>query len=107
MRVRDVTAMGMFGEHRTPPYYRAPETLATNACTAARSLRTAVLRSGADIVAIGKAAITNHDFPMLVQADPTAAMRQLPVPKEVLAAEGLGPAFLDYMSTWDGFVGQP
>ena len=62
---------------------------------------------GADIVAIGKAAITNHDFPMLVQADPTAAMRQLPVPKEVLAAEGLGPAFLDYMSTWDGFVGQP
>jgi len=60
---------------------------------------------GADIVAIGRAAITNHDFPQLVQADPGAAMRELPVTKEVLAAEGLGSAFLDYMSNWKGFVG--
>ena len=60
---------------------------------------------GADIVAIGRAAITNHNFPQLVQADPTVAMRELPVAKEVLAAEGLGPAFLDYMSNWKGFVG--
>ena len=60
---------------------------------------------GADIAAIGRAAITNHDFPRLVQADPTAAMRELPVAREVLAAEGLGPAFLDYMSNWKGFVG--
>ncbi|MDA0249482.1 MAG: NADH:flavin oxidoreductase [Actinomycetota bacterium] len=60
---------------------------------------------GADIAAIGRAAITNHDFPRLVQADPTAAMRQLPVAREVLAAEGLGPAFLEYMSNWKGFVG--
>jgi 2,4-dienoyl-CoA reductase-like NADH-dependent reductase (Old Yellow Enzyme family) len=60
---------------------------------------------GADIVAIGRAAITNHDFPRLVQADSTAAMRELPVAREVLAAEGLGPAFLEYMSNWKGFVG--
>lgn len=60
---------------------------------------------GADIVAIGRAAITNHDFPRLVQADPAAAMRELPVAREVLIAEGLGPAFLDYMSSWQGFVG--
>lgn len=60
---------------------------------------------GADIVAIGRAAITNHDFPLLVQADPAAAMRQLPVAREVLVAEGLGPAFLEYMSNWKGFVG--
>jgi 2,4-dienoyl-CoA reductase-like NADH-dependent reductase (Old Yellow Enzyme family) len=60
---------------------------------------------GADIVAIGRAAITNHDFPHLVQADPTAAMRELPVARQVLVAEGLGPAFLDYMSNWKGFVG--
>jgi 2,4-dienoyl-CoA reductase-like NADH-dependent reductase (Old Yellow Enzyme family) len=63
------------------------------------------LDGGADIVAIGRAAITNHDFPLLVQADPTAAMRELPVAREVLAAEGLGPEFLDYMSNWKGFVG--
>jgi len=60
---------------------------------------------GADIVAIGRAAITNHDFPRLVQADPAAAMRELPVAREVLVAEGLGPAFLEYMSNWKGFVG--
>ena len=61
---------------------------------------------GADIVAIGRAAITNHDFPLLIQANPTAAMRERPVAREVLVAEGLGPAFLDYMSTWKGFVGE-
>ena len=60
---------------------------------------------GADIVAIGRAAITNHDFPRLVQADPAAAMRELPVAREVLVAEGLSPAFLGYMSNWKGFVG--
>ena len=60
---------------------------------------------GADMVAIGRAAITNHDFPLLVQADPAAAMRELPVPREVLVAEGLGPAFLGYMANWQGFVG--
>lgn len=64
------------------------------------------LDRGADIVAIGRAAITNHDFPRLLQADPTAAMRELPVDREILAAEGLGPAFLDYMSNWKGFVGR-
>ena len=60
---------------------------------------------GADIVAIGRAAITNHDFPRLVQADPAAAMRELPVAREVLVAEELGPAFLEYMSNWKGLVG--
>ena len=60
---------------------------------------------GADIVAIGRAAITNHDFPLLMQADPMVAMRELPVPREVLAAEGLGPTFVEYMANWKGFVG--
>ena len=62
------------------------------------------LDGGADIAVIGRAAITNHDFPRLVQADPTAAMRELPVPRDVLAAEGLGPSFIEYMSNWKGFV---
>ena len=63
------------------------------------------LDCGADIVAIGRAAITNHDFPRLLQTDPTAAMRELPVSREILAAEGLGPSFIEYMSNWKGFVG--
>jgi 2,4-dienoyl-CoA reductase-like NADH-dependent reductase (Old Yellow Enzyme family) len=58
---------------------------------------------GADIVTIGRAAITNHDFPRLVQADPEAAMRELPVAREILIAEGVGPAFLDYLSNREGF----
>ena len=62
------------------------------------------LDGGADIAVIGRAAITNHDFPRLLQADPTAAMRELPVHREVLAAEGLGPSFIEYMSNWKGFV---
>ena len=28
----------------------------------------------------------------------------LPVTGEYLRAEGLGPAFVDYMKTWKGFV---
>ena len=61
---------------------------------------------GADIVAIGKAAITNHDFPRLLEADPLGAMRDLPVERTVLESEGLSPRFVEYMSSWQGFVAQ-
>jgi len=60
--------------------------------------------AGADMVAIGRAAISNHDFPRLVQADPNASMRELPVPRDVLLAEGLSPAFVDYMGNFPGFT---
>ena len=64
-----------------------------------------VLDMGADMVALGRFAITNHDVPKMIEADPKARMRELPVPREVLAAEGLGPSFIEYMSGWAGFVG--
>ncbi len=48
---------------------------------------------------------TNHDFPLLVQADPAAATRDLPVAWEDFLTVGLGPAFVDYMASWKGFVG--
>ena len=54
---------------------------------------------------LARGGVHRHDFPRLLQADPTAAMRELPVSREVLAAEGLGPAFLEYMANWKGFVG--
>lgn len=60
--------------------------------------------AGADMVAIGRAAISNHDFPRLVQADPGARMRDLPVPREVLLDEGLSPAFVTYMGNFPGFT---
>ena len=59
---------------------------------------------GADIVALGRAAIVNHDFPELLVANPLVAMRELPVSRAVLRDEGLGEAFIRYMDTWDDFV---
>ena len=63
-----------------------------------------VVDAGADMVAIGRAAIANHDFPELVRADPHARMRELPVSREVLLTEGLSPAFVDYMGNFPGFT---
>lgn len=62
--------------------------------------------AGADIVAIGRAAITNHDFPLKAIADPNFAMRELPVPRQVLLDEGLSESFIGYMGNWPGFVGE-
>ncbi len=62
------------------------------------------LEAGADLVAIGRAAITNHDFPRMIEADPEAHMRLLPVSRSVLKVEGLGEPFVDYMRNWTGFV---
>ena len=59
--------------------------------------------AGADIVAIGRAAITNHNFPLLA-ADPSFAMRTLPVPRADLRAEGLSESFIGYMGNWPGFA---
>jgi 2,4-dienoyl-CoA reductase-like NADH-dependent reductase (Old Yellow Enzyme family) len=59
--------------------------------------------AGADMVAIGRAAVTNHDFPTQSH-DPSFAMRTLPVAREVLRAEGLSDAFIGYMGNWPGFV---
>lgn len=62
------------------------------------------LEHGADFVILGRAAILHHDFPLRVQAEPDFAAATLPVTSEHLRAEGLGPAFVDYMKTWKGFV---
>jgi 2,4-dienoyl-CoA reductase-like NADH-dependent reductase (Old Yellow Enzyme family) len=62
------------------------------------------LEAGADYVVLGRAAILHHDFPLRVLANPDFASMPLPVPSEHLRAEGLGPAFLEYMRTWKGFV---
>jgi 2,4-dienoyl-CoA reductase-like NADH-dependent reductase (Old Yellow Enzyme family) len=59
--------------------------------------------AGADFVAIGRAAITNHDFPLKSQ-DPAFVMRSLPVPRADLRAEGLSENFINYMGNWPGFA---
>ena len=66
----------------------------------------AALDSGADIAAIGRAAITNHDFPRQMQSNSEFAMRTLPVAPEVLRSEGLSDSFVGYMRNWKGFVAE-
>jgi 2,4-dienoyl-CoA reductase-like NADH-dependent reductase (Old Yellow Enzyme family) len=62
------------------------------------------LDAGADLVGLGRASITNHDFPHHAITDPSFSMRALPVSAEVLRAEGLGESFVAYMKGWQGFV---
>lgn len=62
------------------------------------------LENGCDFVLLGRAAILHHDFPQKVEADADFRSIALPVPADHLRAEGLGPVFVGYMSTWAGFV---
>ena len=63
------------------------------------------LDSGADFVLIGRGAMLHHDFARRALADPAFCSIALPVTRAHLQAEGLGPAFLQYVSSnWPRFV---
>lgn len=62
------------------------------------------LDGGLDFVVLGRSGILHHDFPRQMQADAGFEPAALPVSREHLKAEGLGPAFIDYMASWEGFV---
>lgn len=63
-----------------------------------------VLAEGADFVILGRAAILHHDYPRRLEANRDFQPVGLPVSRDYLAREGLGPAFIDYMDNWKGFV---
>jgi len=64
-----------------------------------------VLDQRVDIAILGRVGILHHDYPHLLAADPGFVPRRPPVAPEVLLAEGLSPAFVDYMNTsFKGFV---
>jgi 2,4-dienoyl-CoA reductase-like NADH-dependent reductase (Old Yellow Enzyme family) len=63
-----------------------------------------VLDAGVDFVLLGRAAILHHDYPAKARSDADFAPISLPVTADHLRAEGLGQAFVAYMSTWPGFV---
>jgi len=65
-----------------------------------------VIDLGADIAALGRAAILHHDFPHKTKADPNFTPRTLPVAAEVLRSEGLSEPFVNYMKMWTGFVSE-
>ncbi len=62
----------------------------------------AQLALGADAVALGRAAIANHDWPRRAAED--APIARPPVTAAHLEAEGLAPGFVEYMRKWKGFV---
>jgi 2,4-dienoyl-CoA reductase-like NADH-dependent reductase (Old Yellow Enzyme family) len=61
------------------------------------------LSLGADMVALGRAAIAHPDWPHRA-VDPTWSPRRPPFTADELAARGLSPIFVDYMRRWRGFV---
>jgi 2,4-dienoyl-CoA reductase-like NADH-dependent reductase (Old Yellow Enzyme family) len=65
------------------------------------------LAEGCDFVLLGRAAILHHDYPNRLAADPGFEPVSLPVTREYLRAEGLGPTFIEYMNGWKGFVAEP
>lgn len=64
------------------------------------------LEQGLDFVAIGRSAILHHDFPEQVLSDGRFQPARLPVSAAHLKSEGLGDAFIEYMSGWKGFVSE-
>jgi 2,4-dienoyl-CoA reductase-like NADH-dependent reductase (Old Yellow Enzyme family) len=67
----------------------------------------ACLAQGMDFVLLGRAAILHHDWPKKLAADPDFTPVKTPVSAAHLLAEGLGPSFVKYMSSWKGFVEEP
>ena len=63
-----------------------------------------VLEKGVDFVTIGNAAILHHDFPNKIKENIDFKPVHLPVTKEYLTKEGLGPKFIQYLGNWPGFV---
>ena len=63
------------------------------------------LAKGAVVVGIGVGAILHHDFANRALADPNCKARPQPVSRDVLRAELVGSAFMDYLAAdWDGLV---
>ena len=62
------------------------------------------IEAGADFVSLGRAAILHHDFPKQLSANAEFEPVANPVTADYLRKEGLGEAFIAYMSSWGGFV---
>lgn len=66
-----------------------------------------ILDLGIDVVALGRVGILHHDYPHRMAADPQWTPHRAPVDPEILAREGLSPAFIDYMrGSFRGFVAE-
>ncbi|MBX3155488.1 MAG: NADH:flavin oxidoreductase [Deltaproteobacteria bacterium] len=82
-----------------PPHVRI--LAAGNVWTAADA--GALLERGADVVALGRSAILNPDWPRRA-SDPRWEPLRPPVTRTQLADRALSPVFAHYMTRWKGFV---
>lgn len=65
---------------------------------------TQAMKENIDFVLLGRAAILHHDYPLKMQENQNFVPASNPVSADHLRAEGLGEAFVTYMSGWKGFV---
>ena len=63
-----------------------------------------VLELGADFPILGRVAILHHDYPKRLRADTDFVPTRIPVGRAYLAAEGVSPAFVEYLRRWPNFV---
>jgi 2,4-dienoyl-CoA reductase-like NADH-dependent reductase (Old Yellow Enzyme family) len=64
----------------------------------------AALEAGVDFVSLGKVAVIHHDYPARLKANHSFTPDWLPISRDRLRQEGLGPKFIEYLSTWTNFV---
>ncbi len=90
-------------EHFTEIDYKAVRyTVAGNIRTGADCRK--IIESGVDFLSIGRAGILHHDFPLKIKDNLDFKPVDLPVTSTYLQQEGLGKAFIEYLSRWPGFV---
>lgn len=64
------------------------------------------IADGVDWIMLGRAAILNHDFPLKQQNNPDFMPAGLPASRAHLENEGVSEKFIDYLSSWKGFVAE-
>jgi 2,4-dienoyl-CoA reductase-like NADH-dependent reductase (Old Yellow Enzyme family) len=64
-----------------------------------------LIDEGCDFVVVGRAAILRHDFPERIRGNSAYQSPPLPVTPDYLREEGISPAFMDYLRSFPGFVG--
>ena len=63
------------------------------------------MAEGVDWVMLGRAAMLNHNFPKLYQANQAFSPTKIPVTEDYLKNEGLSEKFIQYISKW-GFTSE-
>ena len=64
----------------------------------------AVMEKGADMIALGRSAILNPDWPQLARSGDDAAIKRPPITRAELAERAVSPLFAGYLTKWKNLV---